>query len=298
MKVNVVYNTTDAPHGGGNQFLKALKSYFASQGALAPEEEADVILFNSHHNISRVIELKNRFANKKFIHRVDGPMRLYNDMSDVRDHIVYQANDAIADGTVFQSNWSFHSNVRLGMKQPAKHAVIRNAVDHLVFNEDKEVEKNQKLRMIAASFSPNVKKGFRVYDFLDKNLDFKKYDMVFAGNSPIQFKNIKNLGCLTSQQLAKEMNKSHLYITASENDPCSNSLLEAMACNLPAVVRKSGGHEEILRQAGSFFEDDDDVIKSIEEVASNIESFKEKIVVTTIDQIGDEYLSFFRKVLA
>ncbi len=296
MKVNVVYNTTDAPHGGGNQFIKALKKYFSVLGVLASEEQSDIILFNSHHNVQRVAELKSRYPNKKFVHRVDGPMRLYNTLDDTRDYVVYSANSSLADGTVFQSEWSKNANTSLGMVEPKKYSVINNAVDESIFFPDHSVNKGPKTRIISASFSPNPKKGFSIYSFLDKNLDFDKFEMVFAGNSPIVFENIKNLGCLDSRALAAEMNKSHIYLTASQNDPCSNSLLEALSCNLPCVARNSGGHPELIREFGELFDDTDNIIEIIKKLATNKEAYCKNISIKSIDDVGELYMNFFRSL--
>ena len=297
MKINVIYKTTDAPYGGGNQFLKALKKYFTSTGIYAQESEADVFLFNSHHELEEVVRLKNKYPNKKFVHRIDGPMRLYNSMSDSRDDLVYRANSSIADGTVYQSDWSKKANISLGMTSSGKSAVIHNAVDDSVFFYRKDAKKSKKPRIISASFSPNIKKGFPIYSFLDNNLDFSKYEMVFAGNSPVSFKNIKNVGCLDSSSLSIEMNNSHIYLTASENDPCSNSVLEAISCGLPCVAANSGGHPELVKDYGELFDSTDQVINCIEKVIKNREEYTERIKVTSITEVGNAYIKFFRSLL-
>ncbi len=92
MKINIVYNISDAPTGGGNQFLRALAESFRRSGHYTETpEQAQCILFNSHHCIAEVLELKKRFPEKVFVHRVDGPMRLYNSPSDNRDFITNAA---------------------------------------------------------------------------------------------------------------------------------------------------------------------------------------------------------------
>jgi glycosyltransferase involved in cell wall biosynthesis len=60
---------------------------------------------------------------------------------------------------------------------------------------------------------------------------------------------------LPSVQLADLMRKHDVYLAASRDDPCSNALLEGLACGLPAAFRRSGGHPELVGEAGIGFED-------------------------------------------
>ena len=46
-----------------------------------------------------------------------------------------------------------------------------------------------------------------------------------------------------------------MYLAASRDDPCSNALLEALACGLPAVFLRSGGHPELVGEAGLGFDE-------------------------------------------
>ena len=297
MKVNICYEIKDGPFGGGNQFLRALRQQFGSMGVYAEDPaNADIILFNSHHNINNVLNLKGRHPDKKYVHRVDGPMRLYNSMEDHRDFVVYRLNDA-ANATVFQSEWSHKKNIDLGFNCVTPFAIISNATDENVFNSNCARESSEKTRLIAASWSDNPKKGFETYSFLDKNLDFDKYEFYFAGRSPVSFTNIETLGALNSHDLANHMRQSDIFITASENDPCSNSLIEALACGLPAVALNSGGHPELVGQGGTLFNDNFDLLDKIEEVRQNIQGYRENIKVKTIRDISNEYLSFFRSIL-
>jgi len=295
MKVSILYKTSDAPFGGGNQFLRALRKEFLRLGVYSDSDNADIFLFNSHHDLVRVNQIKQKFPNRKFVHRIDGPMRLYNNMSDNRDLVVYQANNNLANATVFQSQWSRIANIKLGLKPTDPVAVIHNAVDSEIFYSDSYYmsDPNKKARIISATFSPNIRKGFRTYEFLDKNLDFKKFEYVFAGNSNIRFKNIKNIGCLTSKKLADEMRASDIYITASENDPCSNSLLEAIACGLRILVLKSGGHPELVNNEGNIFATQDELLKKLEDYDSLPTVLQEH----TVEEVAESYLKFFEKVL-
>ena len=112
MKIFIVFEILNQPTGGGNQFLKMLKKQFDSMSLLTSEpSEADIFLFNSHHFLQNVASYKKSFPKAKFIHRIDGPMRLYNDLSDPRDQQVYFANETFADATIYQSEWSKDKNL-------------------------------------------------------------------------------------------------------------------------------------------------------------------------------------------
>jgi len=91
--------------------------------------------------------------------------------------------------------------------------------------------------------------------------------------------------------------KDHnIYITASRNDPCSNALIEALHCGLPAVARDDGGHPEIIGEAGEFFEDEMGVIGAINKVAQNYDYYQQRINLPTLDEVGQRYYQFAQTI--
>lgn len=300
MKIYITNNLVDEPTGGGNQFLKALKKQFKSINVYVEDpREANIILFNSHQEIDQVLFLKKHLKeDTKFVHRIDGPMRLYNNMSDERDLIAYQLNNICADAVIFQSKWSRNANLQLGLNIGSKqHTVIVNAVDDTIFNAKKNDKLKHKIKIIASSWSSNIRKGFNIYKYLDDVLDFEKYEFSFMGRSPYKFNNIRNLGALRTELVAKNLQNSDIFITASENDPCSNSLIEAMSCSLPAIALRSGGHPEIVKNGGVLFEKKEEIIDKIEELCENYVSCKNNIIVDNISQVADKYLYFFENIM-
>ncbi|MFZ0034222.1 MAG: glycosyltransferase, partial [Sedimentisphaerales bacterium] len=238
VNVNILFEFKEGPWGGGNQFLKSLKKYLHSMGVYNENVVTSrVILFNSHQCIGEVAKAKLNHPEKVFIHRIDGPIRLYSRTSDKRDNVVFTANRYLADATVFQSTWSQQQNHRLGLHQKPFETIIPNAPEPTFFNRrpSKSFSTDRKIRLIATSWSPNWKKGFDVYKWLDENLDFNKYEMVFVGKSPIRFKNIRSISLLSNKDIAEKLKESDVFIFASPIEACSNSLLEALHCGLPAV---------------------------------------------------------------
>lgn len=295
MKVNILFQIKDTPHGGGNQFLKSLKKQFKKMNVYTDVfSKADVFLFNSHQHIEDVLKVKDAFPNSIFIHRVDGPMRLYNTMNDERDSFVYRINQ-IANGTVFQSDWSKRKNFEMGLKKN-KNCVIYNAVDASLFYEKRNFN-NEKIRLISTSWSNNLKKGFATYQYLDEYLDFDRYEYWFIGNSPVQFKNIKMFDPLPSKELGEKLRQCDIFVTASQNDPCSNSVIEALATRLPVVALSSGGHPEIVGQGGRLFKNEIEAVGNIEIVRTAYTYFRDRINIKNIEQIANQYIGFFEEFL-
>ena len=274
--------------GGGNNFLDRLGNKLSEMGVLSGEQEADCILYNSHHNPEKVKRLYQKYPEKCFIHRVDGPMRLYNHRRDTRDDIVIDQN-RIADGVVFQSEWSKSEMLKMYRPMSSKRSVtIMNGCDLF----DNPHKRSGKIKIIATSMSSNVNKGFLVYRHIDHNLDFEKYDFSFVGNSPFKFRNIKLLGAKNYEEVIGLLVESDMYITASKNDPCSNSLVEALSVGLPCVALNSGGHPEVLRKGGVLFSGDSDVKDAIQKVSGKLDYYRGKIKMASLDEVTGQYLEF------
>jgi glycosyltransferase involved in cell wall biosynthesis len=304
IKIVIPYNFKKGAWGGTNQFLKALKSRFVEQNLYREEfRKGDVILFNSYPSgneylFKEILRVKKRYPEKILIYRLDGPISLYRGKDKVIDKIIKIFSDLFADGIIFQSKWSKEQNKRLfGISAPYE-TVIYNAPDNKIFNRigKKEFNPKRKIKLIAVSWSPNWRKGFKIYKFLDENLDFSKYEMTFVGNSPLEFKNIKHIKPVESKKLARILKEHDIYITASENDPCSNSLIEALSCGLPAVAKNDGGHPELVQKGGELFDREEDVIEKIERVVSGYNYYQSHIPKYSIESTARYYYDFTQKI--
>jgi len=303
-KIHILFKFVEGPWGGGNQFLKALREYFRKTAVYSENpEDADVILFNSYpfgseYLFNLIFKLKKKCSNKILIHRVDGPISYVRGKDRIIDEIICQFNNLFADGTVFQSDWSREKNYEMEMRKSPYETVIMNAPDPTIFNhkDKKQFAIKRKIKLIATSWSDNIRKGFDIYKFLDEHLDFSKYEITFAGNSPIQFTNIKWIKPVPSKELAKILKEHDIYLIASRNDPCSNSLIEALHCSLPVVARNDGGHPEIIGEAGVLFESESDVIDAIEKVAQNYTHYQQQINLPTFDVVGQRYYEFAQSI--
>lgn len=304
MKINILYKTKKAPWGGGNQFLKALKKEFKRQGVYEENpERADAILFNSYpsgseHLFNQILEIKQKHSEAIITYRLDGPISLIRGRDKEIDEIIALFNNLFVDGIIFQSNWCKEQNKKYFDISSKRETVIHNAQDNEIFNKDgkQKFDPKDKIKLIDTSWSSNWRKGFEIYKFLDENLDFSKYDMTFVGNSPIEFKNIKWIKPIPSEKLAEILKQHDIYVTASQNDPCSNSLIEALSCGLPAVVLNEGGHPELVQKGGELFNDKEDVMEKIKKVVQNYSYYQSQIPEFSIEKVAQNYYKFAKKI--
>lgn len=296
IKVNIFKRLYKGPYGGGNQFLKALKKNLIKLNRYEENfKNSNVILFNSHHELLKLIYVKLRHPNKIFVHRIDGPIFLVRSTKPLLDKIIYKLNELIADGTIFQSEWSKNENHRSGLKRNHYEKIIINATDNEIFYPKKK-QSTAFNNLIAISWSSNINKGFDLYQFLDNTLNFDRYTMTFVGNSPISFKNIKMVSPVNSLQLAELLRRSDIYITGSKNDPCSNSLIEALTCGLPCIVLNDGGHPEIIKDGGEVFNTFQECTEKIKKVRENYHKYKNNIDNPNIEEISKNYFKFMESI--
>ncbi|MBI4437471.1 glycosyltransferase family 4 protein [Candidatus Uhrbacteria bacterium] len=304
MKIHILHHLRDEPWGGGNQFLKALRDAWIRQDVFASSaEEADVILINSYpfgaeSLFDKLWQLKKRYPEKIVVYRLDGPISFIRQKDKEIDHIIHVWNQLIVDGIIFQSAWCEEKNREAFATVSAYQTVIHNAPDPTIFHtEDRLPTKKSRVKLIATSWSANPRKGFDVYKYLDAYLDFSKYEMTFVGNSPVSFKQIKTIPPVSSPELAKMLKAHDLFITASKTDPCSNSLIEAIACGLPAVALNDGGHPELIGQGGLLFEGTQDVLRVIDLVAKDLPTFRARLPSFNLSDIASRYFAFAERIV-
>ncbi len=287
-----------APTGGGHQFLRALVSELERRGVAVElnriSRATPACLFNSFNFDFRRLR---RFARPgcRMVHRLDGPIGVYRGFDDGTDARIAQVNGELADATVVQSQFSLEAHRELGieLREPV---VIANAVDPAIFHPPaaRDPLDARKARLIAVSWSDNPNKGAEVFAWLDENLDWERYEMSFVGRSPAAFLRIRVRGPVPSRELANELRRHDVYVAASRNDPCSNALLEALACGLPAVYLASGGHPELVGDGGVPFVSAEEVPEVLERLLGEADDRRGAIHVPSLEQVADRYLEVLR----
>ena len=297
-QLTIDYRFRPSPYGGSNQFLTALRDEVrrrgirVSAGAVGPTTRACLV----HSYLVDVDELKAALPREcRVVHRVDGPVSLYRGRDDGADRRIAEINEGLAQATIFQSRWSLdaHRELGLDLREPI---VIPNAVDPRIFYPPREREQlaGRRVRVIATSWSDNPRKGAGTFDWLARAADSSRYEFTFVGRSTEPLDGVRIVPPVGSGELAKVLRRHDIYVAPSIDDPCSNALLEALACGLPALYARSGGHPELVGEAGIPFELRDELPAALDELVGEFDERRSRISITPLATVTDAYLRVLR----
>src|SRR2546423_13995700 len=285
------------PYGGGNQFLLALVGDLRRRG-LAVEIDCisgrtPVCLYNSFNFDCRRLRRFAR-ADVRMVHRVDGPVGVYRGFDDGTDRRIVEIN-ALADAPILQSRYSLekHRELGLDLRNPV---VIHNTVDPSVFYPPAEREPldDRPLRVITTSWSDNPRKGADALAWLDDHLDFDAFEVTYAGNTQQTFEHVRVVAALPSERVADLLRTHDVYLAPSQDDPCSNALLEGLACGLPAAFRRSGGHPELIGEGGIGFDALEELPGVLVRLRVELDRRRAAIHVRPLAEVADRYLELLR----
>lgn len=286
------------PTGGGHQFLRALVAELERRGLTVEANRISratpVCLFNSFNFDFRRLR---RFARSgcRMVHRVDGPIGVYRGFDDGTDARIALINRELADTTVVQSRYSLdaHRSVGIGLAEPV---LIPNAVDPAIFHppESREPVAGRKVKLVATSWSDNPNKGADILAWLDRHLDTERFELTFVGRSANTYARMRTIPPIPSTQLADVLRAHDLFVAGSRHDPASNALLEALACGLPAAYRRSGGHPELVGEAGLPFDGPEELPEVLDRLVQELDERRAAISIPSLAEIADRYLEVLR----
>lgn len=327
MNISIWFDFTDGPWGGGNQFLKALFSELVKKGhkvTKEPKKDTDVVLLNSHNRgskkllwpgmvsqlrqINRYNEIIGKRIPVKFwirlfkrsgpilVHRLDGVAELIRGKRTYADDI-QPAINALCDHTIFQSEYCRSSFAQYNVT-PHNYNVIKNGIDSEIFYPTPHKKTNGKnLKLVAVSWSDNPRKGFAE---LANISEIDNVELTFIGRwaQSINKKHVNCVGIKKSYELADIMRKSDGMVHAAINEPCSNAILESLACGLPVIYKNSGGNEELAGDYGIPLSRD--LHNTINTFRDKLDFLREKVIQDngrfSIGIVADKYIQVFKKV--
>lgn len=291
----IFHELAPPPTGGGHQFIRALVGEIERRGLTVEWNRISAgtpaCLFNSFNFDFRRLR---RFAREdcRLVHRVDGPIQRYRGYDDGTDSRIAEVNRELASATIVQSRYSLQAHRELGIEL-VRPSVIHNAVDPAIFHPParRAPLAGRRVRLVASSWSDNPNKGGEVVAWLDRNLDRARFELTLLGRFPGSFEHARVLGALPSEAVADELRRSDVYLAPSREDACSNALLEALACGLPAAYLASGGHPELVGDAGLPFTAPEELPDVLERLVSELDERRAAIRVPSLAQVADRYLA-------
>ncbi len=277
MKICIWFKITNNPWGGGNQFLRALASELTAMGhevSHSPGPDAELILLNAHNagpgitlHPNQVAQLRQtgrasrlggfipprwwlwrRRRGPVLVHRLDGVAELIRGHRTEAD-VIQPAVNHLTDFTVFQSAYSRESFAAYQVRPP-RSCIIYNGVDPAIFFPVHQKHAcGRRLCLVASSWSANPRKGFATLAAISAMPDV---ELRFVGNwcPTVAPENVVLLGSQPSPEVAEIFRQSDAMVHAAENEPCSNAILEALACGLPVLYLDSGGNRELAGEYG------------------------------------------------
>lgn len=314
MKIAINCRIIEGPWGGGNRFLRSLVGALNSEGEKIvydlSDDDIDIILIMDPRwrnpaitftagDIFRYLNFRNE--NAIVVHRINECDE--RKMTHTMNYRLRAANYC-ADHTIFVGTWLKELNVWLKDKPSS---VILNGADKNIFTaqKKKKIRKDSDpLSLVTHHWGGNWMKGFDIYkridELLDQNLWREKIKFTYIGNYPKNFKskNIIHIPPLCDSQLADELRRHDVYITASINEPGGNHQNEGALSGLPILYRTSGCMPEYCEGLGEPFNEN-----NFEEKLIRIKKFfpdylnKVKNYSYNSDLMCQRYLCLFKELL-
>jgi glycosyltransferase involved in cell wall biosynthesis len=260
------------------------------------------------------------------VHRLDGRARSLVKLYD-KDEENRRIN-ALASWTVFQSRHVLEHTTQaqetiFGIEppiclDPARGSVIYNGVDSDVFRADGEREALPgEFVVLHIAFTHGIRKGVK---------DLVEAATLLRGNPRIRFvtvgrqdqdqawgrmlmslPNVTHLGVIVDRErMARVMRGAHVLFFPSRGDYCPNTVLEALACGLPAWYHPSGGTPELV-EAGEIVAgvpmSRDNPVYPLHVLMTFRDEFARRAVEVvrrrfTLEHMGRAYLDLFERLCA
>jgi glycosyltransferase involved in cell wall biosynthesis len=261
MRILINRHIVDGPWGGGNQFVRAFREGLVENDHAVTERldgSPDAIIIAGIDADSAGISAERAILHRRANPRCKLAIRLNEcDARKGTDHIdrALLAASRNCDLLIFVTDWLREHLIERwsGFMRAAgepdqritdlrlRSIVIHNGVDREIFRpSSRAFDPNVPLRVVAHHWSDNPLKGRPVYEALDAAPGIK---FTYVGRHLCRFNDPSTTAIppLQGRELAAAISDHDVYVSGSLWDPGPNHILEALSCNLPTWVHRSGG---------------------------------------------------------
>lgn len=190
-------------------------------------------------------------------------------MSDMRDYI---------SAAISVSSKNREECINCGLITEEKSTVIPNAIDATLFRVLKKKELRKKMNMSDSDFIVAFvgqfveRKGVQKLSEALTLLCDTEIKAMFFGRGPVEpnYKYIIKKGTTPHDHLPEYLNCADVFVLPTNNEGCSNAIIEAMACGLPIISTDAPFNYDILDDSNSIMID----CNNVEQIASAIQTLK------------------------
>ncbi len=283
------------PWGGGNKTLAALVTRLTALGHIVtdrPRMDVSVIFCfdprpsSSGMSHSQLIEYSRVLGGVPIIQRV-GDVGTHG--KPELTHLV-RSTALRSNLVIFTSHWA---RDLVGLKGGCR--IIPNGALP-TFYQHRRDDRPPALRpkIVTHHWSNNPLKGIDLYERLYREIQSSnlEFEFTYIGRSSPTL-----LPCtllpMNEEELALELPRHDIYLSASQLEAGANHIVEAMACGLPVVYHRDGGSiPEYCGGRGVQFRDFEEMVSSLQRVAVDHRANWEQVQSYTrsMEDVVDQYL--------
>jgi glycosyltransferase involved in cell wall biosynthesis len=283
------------PWGGGNKTLAALVTRLTALGHIVtdrPRMDVSVIFCfdprpsSSGMSHSQLIEYS----------RVLGGVPIIQRVGDVGTHGKPELTQLVrstaqrSNLVIFTSHWA---RDLVGLKGGCR-IIPNGALPTFYQHRRDDRPPASRPRIVTHHWSNNPLKGIDLYERLYREIQSSnlEFEFTYIGRSSPTL-----LPCtllpMNEEELALELPRHDIYLSASQLEAGANHIVEAMACGLPVVYHRDGGSiPEYCGGRGVQFRDFEEMVSSLRRVAVDHRANWEQVQSYTrsMEEVVDQYL--------
>jgi len=276
--------------GGSNTFAYNFKSWLLKNNISFVVEKnikkSDLaIVIADKIEINQLRKVKN---NCFIIHRLDEHVESKEDDQRKSKHEKIKELNALADVTIYQSRFVYE-NMHPYLGRPEKYVIIHNGGHTDEFYPPEKFGKY----IGHVTWGVGEKKRLDIlYDIIKSNSD---HEFLLVGRqleSEYNFQELSNVKCvgpIDRKDLLDYYHQMQFFLFPSENDPCPNTVIEAMLAGLPICYNKKGGTVELVKDCGV-------PLQEFHQLFINIQMYREKVLARqdlNFDSVAKKYLALY-----
>tara|TARA_Y100000310_G_scaffold291242_1_gene319058 strand:- start:71 stop:1000 length:930 start_codon:yes stop_codon:yes gene_type:complete len=289
MKICFTTKPVQRPFGGGNQFLLNLIHYLKGHVICfdLSHDDIDLIFIMDPRitsinkiNIAQVTSYQLKHPNVYIIHRVNecDIKRLHS--INIEPHLLKAMT--LANHVIFISSWLKNYFIQKYTLQLLSSEVILNGCNSMHFHPPLcKSPREQTIKLVTHHWSNNYLKGFHIYNAIDQLLDRRSnLEFTFIGNYHPSYrpKHIKLIRPKHGTDLGQLIQQHHIYVTASQNEPCGMHHIEGLSCGLPILYCSGGGGiSEVCTHCGEEFNNMTTFISKLQMIWTHYDTYVSNI---------------------